>query len=355
MNYTLSDISIGLDVSKKSISVYIPINKLDLEIENSLIGVKKLISKLKKLYKKKFDDLVLVFEPTGSYSELLRKFCSRNEIKSFVINPKRSHNFAKASGNRNKNDKLDARLLSEAIVLAKDEEITVPVIDEAVDSIKELMSYYKLTVKQNTMFRNHLEAITRKGGEKYIIKSLKKEICEFDKKAKEIIQNIKHIIADDKKLSDGLDNILSINGVGEVGAIALMHLFIKYPDANKKQITSLAGLDPIEFSSGSSVNRKTKISKAGSKLYRGILFMGVMAAVRFNPEMKIFYDRLIDNHKHTTVAQVAVMRKMLVIAHALYKNGEKFDSSFYKIQCGTWWLYCKKINKKLALLLIYLD
>jgi transposase len=334
MNYISSDISIGLDVSKKSISIYIPINKIDFEIENSIVGFKKLISKLKKLYKKRFIDLVFVYEPTGSYSELLRKFCYKRGIKSFIVNPKRSHNFAKANGNRNKSDKLDARLLSEAIVLAKKSEILVPIIDEAVNTIQELMSYYKLTVKQNSMFRNHLEAVSRKDGDIYIIKSLKKEISKFDKKEKEIIQNIKQIISNDKKLSDGYDNIISIIGVGEIGTIALIYLFIKYPDANKKQLTSLAGLDPIEFNSGTSINRKTKISKAGSKLYRSVLFMGVMSAVRFNPDMKIFYERLIDNHKHTTVAQVAVMRKILVIAHALYKNEKKYDSNFYRAQCG---------------------
>ena len=62
MNYTLVDISIGLDVSKKTISVYIPISKIDLEIENSLLGFKMLFSKLKKLYKKEIDKLVFVYE-----------------------------------------------------------------------------------------------------------------------------------------------------------------------------------------------------------------------------------------------------------------------------------------------------
>ncbi|MCK9473170.1 hypothetical protein [Sulfurimonas sp.] len=72
-NYTLLNISIGLDVSKESISVYIPIAKLDYEIDNTQDGLKKLTSKLKKLYKKEFDNLIFVYEPTGSYSELLKK------------------------------------------------------------------------------------------------------------------------------------------------------------------------------------------------------------------------------------------------------------------------------------------
>ena len=122
----------GLDVSKETISVFIPINKLDFEINNTSDGLKKLSSKLKKLYKKEYNNLVFVYEPTGSYSDLLKKFCSSKSIKTFAINPKRSHNFAKASGNRNKTDVDDARLLSNAIVLAKNDEIVIPTINSSI-------------------------------------------------------------------------------------------------------------------------------------------------------------------------------------------------------------------------------
>jgi len=68
---------------------------------------------------------------------------------------------------------------------------------------------------------------------------------------------------------------------------------------------------------------------------RGVLFMGTMTAVRYNPEMKIFYDRLKENGKHTTQAQIAVMRKMIIIAHSLYKKNEKYSSEVYKKACGS--------------------
>ena len=58
-----------------------------------------------------------------------------------------------------------------------------------------------------------------------------------------------------------------------------------------------------------------------------------MGAV-YNDELKEFYDRLKANGKHTTVAQVAVIKKMIVIAHALYVNNCAYDAVFYKKQCG---------------------
>ena len=333
-DYILKQVSIGLDVSKDTISVHIPLSRLDYEIKNTLDGLKKLISKLKKLYKKAWNDLVFVYEPTGSYSELLKRYCAKKSIKTFPINPKRSHNFAKANGNRNKTDIDDAKVLSAAIVLAKDKDIVIPTINPIAEDIKELMSYYKLIVKQRVMVNNHLESIEVKEGNDYVIKSLKKEILLLKDKADNIVAKIKNIISNDKDLYSDYNNIKSITGVGELGAIVLLHMFLKYPDANKKQLVSLAGLDPARFDSGSSVHRRAKISKAGSKLYRGVLFMGTMTAVRYNEEMKIFYDRLKANGKHTTQAQIAVMRKTIIIAHSLYKNNQKYSSEIYKKACG---------------------
>ena len=104
--------------------------------------------------------------------------------------------------------------------------------------------------------------------------------------------------------------ITSIEGVGKITGVTLLHLFINYPNANSKQITSLVGLDPIRKQSGTSIQSKTRISKAGSRIYRGDLFMSAMVAIRYNEKMKVFYERLKDNGKHTTQAQVAVMRKL---------------------------------------------
>ena len=333
-NYTLLNVSIGLDISKESISVFIPINKLDYEIQNTIDGLNKLINKLKKLYKKDYNNLVFVYEPTGSYSDLLKKVCSKKSIKTFSINPKRSHNFAKASGNRNKTDIDDARLLSNAIVLAKDEEIAIPTINPFVEDIKELMSYYKFIVKQRVMSNNHLESIAVKDGNNYVISSLKDEIKLLRDKENNIILSIKNIIDGDEELVIAYNNIKSVIGIGELSAIVLLHLFLKYPDANKKQLVSLVGLDPTRFDSGSSIHKKSKISKTGAKIYRGVLFMGTMTATRCNPEMKIFFDRLKENGKHTTQAQIAVMRKMIVIAHSLYKNNQKYSADVYRKACG---------------------
>jgi len=322
------DNCIGIDVSKASINVHISKNGEDLEFVNSVQGFKSLHAKLKKIYKKEIEDNIFIFEPTGSYSEILRKYCYQQKIKCFIINPKQFSNYAKALGVEVKNDIEDARVLSKALPLAKSHQIRVPMYDEDVERIKELMSYYKFTTKQTTQQKNHLESLTSKDGDLFSIRELNRSIKESKAKEQRILDQMQMVIDANSQYKKAYVNITSIKGVGQIGGIALLHLFLKYPEANQRQITSLAGLNPIYKQSGTSVQSGYKISKAGSSMYRGSLFMGVLTAVRFEPTFQTFFNRLIAKGKHTTIAHIAVMRKIIITAHSLYKNDKRFDNNF---------------------------
>ena len=319
---------IGIDVSKATINVHISKNSQDLVLENSIKGFRSLLSKLKKIYKKEIEDIIFIFEPTGSYSEALRKYCADKEIKCFIINPKQFSNYAKALGVEVKNDIEDARVLSKAFHLAKHGQVKVPVFNEDVEQIKELMSFYRFTKKQTTQQKNHLEALTSKYGDKFSIKELKKSIEESKKKELRIIEQVQTLIDSTDEYRIAYENITSIKGVGQIAGIVLLHLFLKYPDANQRQITSLTGLNPIYRQSGSSIQSGYKISKTGTSIYRSVLFMSVLTAVQHDENFKSFYERLKANGKHTTSAQIAVMRKIILTAHSLYKNNEKYNENF---------------------------
>ena len=316
--------SIGLDISKSSIAVHIPKNDLDFEIGNSAASLKALLLKLKKLYKKDIDKLVWVFESTGSYSSLIYRFCAQKGIKVFMPNPKQARGFAKALAQRNKSDKIDARVLAKSVVIAKESEIKIPTVDTRIETFKELIGYYRLLVKQESQIKNHKEALAAKGTSSKLIRRIDLQLKALKKEQLQLIESMRNIIEQDAVLSKKFDAIISIKGIGEISALVLLHLFIRYPNANQRQIVSLAGLDPVIRESGVSIRGKVKISKAGDKIYRGALFMPAMVAIRHNTKLKKYYERLKESGKHTTVAQVAVMRKLLIIAHALYKSGENY-------------------------------
>jgi transposase len=293
-----------------------------------------LYSKLKKYYKKDIANLVIIFEPTGSYSVLLKRFCADKNIYAFIINPRQSANFAKALDNRSKSDIIDAKMLYKFNVMLKNSDIAVPIINKVQEELSEMLSYYKFLQKQRVSFSNHLEALLAKDGSLYIRKKLNKEIKQLKEQEEKMILKMKSLIISDEKMAQKFENITSIIGIGDRAAIALIHLFISYPNANRQEIVALAGLDAIENTSGTSVQRRIRISKKGSSIYRSMLFMPVLSAVQHNPYMKLFYDRLKNNGKHSTSAQIAVMRKMILIAHSLYKNNTKFDNELYEKNLG---------------------
>ena len=308
--------------------MHIPKSNQDLVLGNNLKSFRSLYSKLKKIYKKEIESIIFIFEPTGSYSEALRKYCSDKNIKCFIINPKQFSNYAKALGVEVKNDIEDARVLSKALHLAKEDQVKVPVFNEDVELMKELMSFYRFTKKQTTQQRNHLEALSSKDGDKFSIKELQRSIDDSKKKESRIIEQLQTLIDSTDEYRIAYENIISIKGVGQIAAIVLLHLFLKYPEANQRQITSLTGLNPIYRQSGTSIQSGYKIAKTGAGIYRGTLFMATLSAIQHDKNFKALYDRLKSKGKHSTSAQIAVMRKIILTALSLYKNNRKYDENF---------------------------
>ena len=320
---------IGIDISKSSLQIYIKHNDTDIELENSSKGLKQLYSKLKKTYKD-ISSIVFIFEPTGSYSSLIQKFCYEKSIKCFIVKPSQSSAFAKTIKNRSKTDLIDSRMLYRMHKIAAENDIKIPSYDKELDSIKSYMTYYKSIVKERVSKNNQLEASLAKDDDMFVVKRLRAKIKALKKEEKEILDILLNLIKSNPIYAERFDAIVSFKGIGNVTGIVLFELFMKYKDASSKEIIALCGLDPIQISSGSSVKRKSCISKQGSRLVRSTLFMGVLIAINHNPHMRDFYDRLKHNGKHSTVAQIAVMRKMIVIAFSLFKNIQKYDINRYK-------------------------
>lgn len=150
---------IGIDVSKATLQVYIPITDENISIDNSKKALISLYSKLKKYYKKEIKNLVMIFEPTGSYSALLKRFCFEKNIFAFIINPRQSANFAKALDHRSKSDIIDAKMLYKFHVMLSDNDITVPFIDSVQEELSETLTYYKFIQKKKSFILESLRSI----------------------------------------------------------------------------------------------------------------------------------------------------------------------------------------------------
>lgn len=315
---------IGIDISKASLQIHLGMFNEDIEIENSLKGLKQLHAKVKKRYGKSVE-VVWIYEPTGSYSTLVKRFCSEHAIACYIIKPSQSAAFAKTIKNRNKSDVVDARMLYQIHKIAPSEEIAIPQYDAKLESIQNYLRYYKTVMKERVVKTNQLEAALHREDELFIIRKLRSKIKALKAEEKEIIITMLELIKENKAYEERFSAITSLKGIGNISGLVLFDLFMRYGDASSKEIVALCGLDPIEVSSGSSLKRKSRISKQGSRLVRSTLFMPTLIAINHNPHMQMVYNRLKEKGKQSTVAQIAVMRKMVVIAFSLFKNKQVYE------------------------------
>ena len=306
---------IGIDVSKKDLSVFD--GKKDLKFIN-----KEGLKSFKKYLKKKvnFSDLVLIFEPTGVYSLYLKEFCAENNIKAYIVNPKKSHNFTRALGKRSKTDKIDARILYQFHKLIDLKDIKIPRIDQQAKALASYLTSYEFALKQRISLSNHLESLRDKG----LIALLKKDLKRAKKLEDKIFNDILEYVSKNQNLKEDYQRLLTISGVGDKTAIALLTLFKTYQGTNRAQITALAGLDPVRRESGTSVKGKVKISKNGKGIYRKILYLPTICATVHNQKIRVFYQRLLAHHKIKKLAVIASMRKILLIAHAMYRDKTEY-------------------------------
>ena len=118
----------------------------------------------------------------------------------------------------------------------------------------------------------------------------------------------------------------TIPGIGPVAAHALL---AELPDpsrfATAQQAAAYAGLAPREYRSGTSVKKRTRLSKAGNARLRKALYLPAMTAIRFNPLVGAFYARLVEAGKAKMAALGACMRKLLMIAYGVLKSRTPFD------------------------------
>jgi transposase len=147
---------IGIDVSKKDLAVFD--GKKDLKFINQE-GLTSFKNYLKK--KVNFSDLVLIFEPTGIYSFYLKEFCAENSIKAYIVNPKQSHNFARALGIRPKTDKIDARILYQFHNHIEAKDIKVPEINQQAKTLASYLTSYEFALKQRISLSHHYREFKR--------------------------------------------------------------------------------------------------------------------------------------------------------------------------------------------------
>ncbi len=266
-----------------------------------------------------------VMEYTGSYYQLLAQYLYDNGIAVSVINPIVIKRFIQMKLQHNKTDKSDAKMIA---LYAQEQSLEVWIPDpDYINQCKVLNTSIRLYFKQSTALKNKIHSLESKGIKGFLIQSLKRQIKHLQTEIGYLENKVEALIKENEP--EMLTNISSISGIGEKTAIMLIastYAFKSFEDY--KQLSSFFGLCPVEFSSGSSIRGRSRISKKGNPMIRHYLFLCSFTACQYNPQCKALYERIVAKGKSKKLALIAVCNKLLKQSFAVAKSGIPYDPAY---------------------------
>jgi transposase len=300
------DVFIGIDVSKHNLDVAVFGSGQFLTFSNTEDG----ISMMKDFIASKQPRLI-VMEATGGFEKGALRVLVSARYPVVAVNPRQVRDFAKATGVLAKTDKIDAHVIARFAEAVKP--ITRPLKTEEEERLDALNARRFQIVEMITAEKNRLlnaSRWTRKEIQGHI-KGLEKRLDQVNRELDDLIKKSPIWRQKDKILQ-------SIPGVGSVMSRTILADLPEIGTMNRKQASALAGVAPLNRDSGKYKGKRTIWGGRGK--VRSVLYMCALTAIRCNPKIKLFYDRLRAAGKCFKVAITACMRKLLIIMNTMIKN-----------------------------------
>jgi transposase len=313
---------LGIDLSKDTFHAY---------LLSGSAGAKKVFPNAPKGYaqltiwlkNRHAADPHVCMEATGAYWEALALYLHGLEHRVSVVNPARIKAFAQSELLRTKTDAVDAALIAR-FCKSQSPEAWVPPAPE-IRVLQALMRHYehlKTTRAQQSVYAQSSDQAVVSASVREIIVTLDEQIAQVERK-------IRQHFDDYPDLKRRRDLLTSVPGIGETTAATILS---EIPHIDRfesaKAIAAFAGLSPRDRQSGTSIHGRPRLCKTGNSRLRKALYMPAMVALRFNPALRIFADRLSSAGKHKLLIIGAVMRKLLVLAYGILRSGVPFDANY---------------------------
>lgn len=269
---------------------------------------------------------LIVIEATGGLERALAEFLLRHGLPVAVVNPRAAREFARSMGHLAKTDAIDAMALAhyaQALAARADQAgVLLAVPGAEVQALEALVTRRTQLVGMRTAEKNRLGGairVLRKSIEA-VITTLDKEIAKLDKDIDAHVQL--HFKEQAKRLE-------AIKGVGPSTCAAVLAFMPELGRIDGARAAKMAGLAPLNQDSGKA--RGKRHVWGGRAAVRSALYMAVLSAVRFNPVIKTFYDRLVAAGKPKKVALTACAHKLLRILNAMARTGQPWSDEFHAV------------------------
>jgi len=263
-------------------------------------------------------------ESTGAYGEALAQSWAGAGRHVSVVNPARVKYAGLMRGQGNKTDRADAKLIAEYAARERP-----PAWQPPRPEVRELQALVRRRDDLRAPAAGEKGRLAAPGLSRAARQSIRRTAAFLGREADRLQRQADGVITATAALQADRELLESIPGVGAVAAQAIL---AELPDparfASAQQAAAYAGLAPREYGSGTSVRRRTRLSKAGNARLRKALYLPTLTAIRFNPRLKAFFERLVAAGKARMAAVGACMRKLLMIAYGVLKNRAPFDPSW---------------------------
>ena len=314
---------LGVDVSQKQLDLIFwseQAGQRSRQFANSTAGISALQSWLQK---HSSGPVHICMEATSVYWEELAETMHAAGHRVSVVNPVRIKGYAMSQLRRSKTDPLDAQVIADFCRTQRPDPWQPPTAEQK--KLRALVRHLETLKKSRTQQRNRLATCR----DEEVKASLDILLATIEAQIAQIEQRIRDFIAQDPDLKEKKELLQSIKGFGETTAIHILAEMYDLPNyLNAKAAAADAGVTAAHFRSGSSVRRRSKMSRMGKAAIRSALHFPAITAIRFNPVVKQLAQRLQARGKHKAVIRVAAMRKLMHLAYGVLKNKQPFDPAY---------------------------
>lgn len=300
---------IGIDISKCHFDLCVLPESKEYQFENDPEGIKQCLKMLEVLRPK-----LTVMESTGGYEVALATELHLAGLAVAVVNPRQIRDYARAVGQIAKTDKIDARII--ARFASTVEPPAKDVLDAKARQLKALVARRDQLVRMRVAESNRMEHAAGKDivrSIEAVLKTIERQIVQVDGQIMEHIEQSPQF----KRKADIVD---SAPGIACTTASMLVTQLPELGLLNRRQIAALVGVAPMNRDSGTFKGKR--MTGGGRRGIRTALYMPTLVAIRHNPVIREFYNRLLAKGKPKMIAIIASMRKLLTILNTMVAKNE---------------------------------
>ena len=301
---------IGIDVAKAELVVAARPSGERWTVANDERGIRTLVERLKGQPPE-----LIVLEATGGYELLCVAALVAAALPVVVANPRQVRDFAKATGQLAKTDRIDADILA---LFADRVRPTVRVLPDAdAQELEALLARRRQLLEMLGAEKNRLGQVFGRG-KRPVKKSLKTHIAFLERELRIADTDLGALVRESPAWRERDELLQSVPGVGRVLSLTLLADLPELGRLSRREIAKLVGVAPLSRDSGSFRGRR--FVQGGRASVRAVLYMGALVATKRNAVISAFYQRLLAAGKPKKLALVACMRKLLTILNTMART-----------------------------------